>query len=371
MTTGILFIIGSAQSIRCGSAQERIIRALSPEKYKIFLCLKEQQGLDWDLPLNVKLAPFDYPWRFNPLLILKLMSFIKRNNISIVHGIGTTSDLYGASAARFSGHAKYISTIELPKVEADAGHPQKKNPGFFERLSARFAHRFIAPADTLGKKAIRERKINADKVITIHMGIDVAKYRIDMEARRRIRAELFINDKVVLIGAFGKLIWQNGFEFLIKAMPMVLRSYPDSKVLIVGDGPFRENLIMHSDMIHVAEHLVLAGVRDDMKEVLSAIDILVVPSLVEDFPVITLEGMAMAKPVVSSRIDGIEEQIDDGETGMLVPSWDANAIARAINRLINDRAFAENLGMKAREKVEKDFSVEKMISETQKIYDSL
>ena len=121
MTTGILFIIGSAQSIRWGSAQEKIIKGLSPEKYKIFLCLKEQQGLDWDFPLNVKLAPFDYPERFNPLLIFKLISFIKQNNISIVHGIGTTSDLYGAVAARFSGHAKYISTIELPKEEPDAG----------------------------------------------------------------------------------------------------------------------------------------------------------------------------------------------------------------------------------------------------------
>jgi glycosyltransferase involved in cell wall biosynthesis len=370
MTTRILFIIGSAQSIRCGSALEKIIRALSLEKYEIFLSLTEHHDLDWDLPSHVKFVPIDYPRRFNPLLIFKLISFLKQNNISIVHGIGTISDLYGALSAKFSGHAKYISTIELPIEEVDAG-PGKKKPGFFERLSARFVYKFIAPMDILRKKAISERKISADKVITIYTGVDVSKFKIDLDARRRIRAELFINDEVVLIGAFGKLIWQKGFEFLIKSMPMVVRAYPNSKVLIAGDGPFKENLIMHSEMMHVADHLILTGSRDDMKEVLSAIDILVIPSLVEDFPAITLEGMATAKPIISTRIDGIEEQINDGETGMLVPSWDANAIARAINRLINDRAFAENLGIKAREKAEMDFSVGKMIAETQKIYDSL
>jgi glycosyltransferase involved in cell wall biosynthesis len=104
---------------------------------------------------------------------------------------------------------------------------------------------------------------------------------------------------------------------------------------------------------------------------LSAIDILVIPSLLEGFPMITLEGMAMAKPIIAAKIDGITEQITDGETGLLVPSKDADALAKAINLLINDRDLALRLGMKARQKVEKDFSVEKMITETEKVYQSL
>jgi glycosyltransferase involved in cell wall biosynthesis len=86
---------------------------------------------------------------------------------------------------------------------------------------------------------------------------------------------------------------------------------------------------------------------------------------------ITLEGMAMTKPIVATRINGITEQITDGETGLLVPFKDANALANAINRLINDRDLALRLGMNARQKVEKDFSVIKMITETEKIYQSL
>ena len=79
----------------------------------------------------------------------------------------------------------------------------------------------------------------------------------------------------------------------------------------------------------------------------------------------------MAKSIVVTLIDGITEQITDGETGLLVPSWDANALAKAVNRLIADRDLALRLGKAAREKVERDFTVEKMIVETEKIYQSL
>ena len=86
---------------------------------------------------------------------------------------------------------------------------------------------------------------------------------------------------------------------------------------------------------------------------------------------ITLEGMAMAKAIIATRIEGIVEQITDGETGLLVPSRDADAITKAINCIINDRDLASKLGMNARQKVEKEFSVGKMITETEEIYQDL
>jgi glycosyltransferase involved in cell wall biosynthesis len=124
-------------------------------------------------------------------------------------------------------------------------------------------------------------------------------------------------------------------------------------------------------MIGISNQVIFAGFRKDIKEILSAIDILAVPSLVDDYPMIAMEGMAMGKPVIATRIEGVEEQIIDGETGILVLSWDANVLAKAINRIIDDNVLAEGLGKKAREKVQKDFSAEKMISETGEIYRSL
>jgi glycosyltransferase involved in cell wall biosynthesis len=94
----------------------------------------------------------------------------------------------------------------------------------------------------------------------------------------------------------------------------------------------------------------------------------VIPSLQEGFPIITLEAMAMAKPIVATRIDGITEQITDGVNGILVSPKDPSALAKAVIRVLNDKELARTMGLSAREKVEQEFSVEKMVAETEKVY---
>ena len=119
--------------------------------------------------------------------------------------------------------------------------------------------------------------------------------------------------------------------------------------------------------------MIFTGFRSNIKEILSAINILVIPSLLEDFPMIILEAMAMAmaKPIIATNIDGITEQITDGVNGILVPPKDPSALANAVMRVLNDKGFARTMGLAARKKVEQEFSVEKMITETEKVYLSL
>jgi glycosyltransferase involved in cell wall biosynthesis len=101
------------------------------------------------------------------------------------------------------------------------------------------------------------------------------------------------------------------------------------------------------------------------------IDILSIPSLLEGFPMITLEAMAMAKPIVATQIEGIVEQITDSNEGILVPPKDAEALASAILRLIKDRELGNRLGAAARSKIESYFSIDKMVEETEMVYFSL
>jgi glycosyltransferase involved in cell wall biosynthesis len=141
--------------------------------------------------------------------------------------------------------------------------------------------------------------------------------------------------------------------------------------VLVGDGPLRSELEALAVKEKVEENLIFAGFRRDIKDMLSAIDVLVVPSLLEGFPMITLEGMAMAKPIIATRINGITEQLVDGESGILIPPKDPVAIAEAIVRLSTDKELAQKLGSEGRRRVEKEFTVEKMVSETEKVYQSL
>ena len=139
----------------------------------------------------------------------------------------------------------------------------------------------------------------------------------------------------------------------------------------MGDGPLKDKLKEKSEKLKVTDRLIFAGFRTDIKAILSTIDLLVVPSLLEGFPMVTLEAMAMAKPVIATNIDGITEQIITGQDGILVPPKDNGALARAIIKVLNDRESAKRMGLAAREKVEKHFSIEKMVNETEKVYLSL
>jgi glycosyltransferase involved in cell wall biosynthesis len=146
---------------------------------------------------------------------------------------------------------------------------------------------------------------------------------------------------------------------------------PRSKLLIVGDGPLRKELEDLSKERGIRDNVIFAGFRSDIKEILSAVDLLVVPSLLEGFPMVTLEAMAMAKPIVATRIDGITEQISDGVDGILVPPKDPSALTEAVIKVLNDQELARSMGMSARKKVEREFSIEKMVAETEEVYMSV
>jgi glycosyltransferase involved in cell wall biosynthesis len=184
-----------------------------------------------------------------------------------------------------------------------------------------------------------------------------------------------IGPQVLLVGAVGRLTWEKGLPYFIEAAKKITDSgwqiTDKVKYLIVGEGELEGNLRLKVKSLRLEEKVIFTGFRKDVREILGAIDILVVPSLREGFPMITLEAMAMAKPIIATNIDGITEQITDGINGILTPPKDSSAIAQAIIRLINDRESGRKLGLAARKRVEQEFSVEKMVAETEKVYLSL
>lgn len=371
MKTKILYILDNMQPDDCTRALSRIINRLSRERYELYLSCPNDSDFYKTINKDVQYMPLDFTKKISPGLIIKLAGIIRRNRIGIVHACGAGADLHGRLAMPISGGARYVSTITLTGEEFDADRSRKIKPGLFARISGRFVDRFVASSDLLRKRVTGKGGVNPDKIIRIYNGVDTDRFRFSPEARDRIRSELDIADDTILIGAAGRLVWQKGYEFLVKSIPIFARNHPNTRVLIAGEGPFRDHLMMHSSMMGLNDHIILAGLRNDMEDLLSALDVLVIPSLVDEFPMISLEGMATAKPVIATRVEGIREQVTDNETGLLVLSWNADALAKAIKRVIEDRGLAEHLGKRAREKVEREFSEEKMIAETEGLYQSL
>jgi glycosyltransferase involved in cell wall biosynthesis len=370
----ILFVI---DALSFGGGERvfvQIINGLDPDQYAIFLASTPNEMFFRSIRnQEVTLFPLDFSKRFNPALIFKLALLMTKHSIDIVHGQGARAEFYARVASRMAGKSSYISATAAPLEGFDVGASRKKLYRFFDWISERFVDRFIVVSDSLKEKMIGQKAVNPGKIVRIYNGIELDQFSLESMAdhRLKIRKEFNVDHNLLLIGSVGRLVWEKGFEYLIQAIPDVIKAYPKTKFLIAGEGPLKERLEAQGARLKVRDSLIFTGFRKDIKSLLAAIDILVIPSIHEGFPMITLEGMAMAKPIVATRLPGIEEQLTNNETGLLVPSRDANGLARAIVKLLDNRELADTLGWNARSKVEKKFSVEKMLGETEKLYQSL
>jgi glycosyltransferase involved in cell wall biosynthesis len=159
----------------------------------------------------------------------------------------------------------------------------------------------------------------------------------------------------------GRLARAKGLPILFDALVLLARTRPDIHLTLAGDGPDRAALEALAKQLGLSSRVTFLGYRSQagVRELLAETDVFVLASLAEGVPVVLMEAMAAGVPVVATRVAGIPELIDDGVSGLLVPPGDAQALAGAIERLLNDSALRESFARRGREKVERDFNVDR------------
>ncbi len=170
----------------------------------------------------------------------------------------------------------------------------------------------------------------------------------------------------ILLGSFGRLSPEKGHRFLLEAMAR-LRGKPVALVL-VGDGQERENLEVLAEQLDIAGQVHFAGQQQNMRDYYEAIDLFVLPSLSEGLPFVVLEAMAMAKPVLASRVGALPEVIDEGVNGWLLPPGKADLLATALASLVKNRTKLRATGEMARKMLYPRFSAERQADEMIAIY---
>ncbi|HEY5497558.1 MAG TPA: glycosyltransferase family 4 protein, partial [Syntrophales bacterium] len=372
--TRILFVI---DGIEFGGGERgfaQIVNGLPESRYETFLASCPQETFYQVVSHSpVQRYPVDFSNRCNPSVLIDLIRIIRNDRIDIVHGQGARADFYARLASGFSRKTMYVSTVQMPVEGYDVGPMKMLLYRAFDRFSERFVDRFLVVSSVLAQAMIQGHGIPQEKVVKIYNGIETDYYKPhdQEEGRRRVRQEYSVKDSEILIGSLGRLVWQKGFEYFIHAMPILIRDIPEAKFFIVGEGPLRQELERQARSLGIQDRLVFTGHRSDIRDIMAAMYVVVIPSLLEGFPMITLEAMAMEKPIVTTAIDGIMEQITDGREGLLIAPKSPPALAQAVKRLVDDPDYARSLGINAREKVVRDFSVRKMIAETIKVYETL
>ncbi|MFH1184360.1 MAG: glycosyltransferase family 4 protein [Chloroflexota bacterium] len=175
-----------------------------------------------------------------------------------------------------------------------------------------------------------------------------------------MRAELGIDEEDVLILSVGRLVYQKGHEYLIEAMHSILPDFPRAKAVICGEGPLRRQLEAQIDRLGVAASVTLPGNRMDIDRFLRSANIFVLPSRWEGLPVALLEAMDSGLPVVATRVEGVEEVIQNSAQGLLVPPEDARALAESLKGLIADPELRERMGTGARARMRESYTIDIM-----------
>jgi len=164
--------------------------------------------------------------------------------------------------------------------------------------------------------------------------------------------------------------WAKGHKELLEAMAGLKERYP-VQALIVGGGRREDEIKVLAAGLGLAAQAHFLGQRQDVPDLLQAMDIFVLPSYSEGVSLALLEAMAAGLPVIATAVGGTPEVVTDGVTGLLIPPRDAAALAGALERLLGDPAGARQLGENARRHVREHFSLERLGREINEIYQEL
>lgn len=354
----------------------QIINRLSIERYRIIVaCLPTGAFIEKIKRSGVQIKSVDMRKRFNPGVIFQLADLMKNEKIVIVHSQGARADFFARIAAKLARAPIVVSTVPMPVEGFDVNPLRKLIYMAFNRFSERFVDRFMVVSDALEKMMIEKHGIEPQRVVKIYNGIEKDEYCIpDKEIacrRSRFRKEFGLGDDVLIIGAIGRLVWQKGFEYFIEAMPNVLKRFPKAIFLIAGEGELENGLKLKCKKLKLEDKALFTGFRKDIRDVLASLDVFVMPSLLEGLPVVLLEAMAMMKPIVATKIEGIIEALENGVTGLLVSPKDPQILSEAIVDLLIHKDKARQMGLAARKVAEERFGVDIMVRKVEGVYEEL
>ncbi len=226
----------------------------------------------------------------------------------------------------------------------------------------------IAVSDAVRNAEIHKARANPAHVHTIHNFVDTAQFA-DPDGTRRgtNRQRLGIDCETFVIGTVGRLQVAKGLDVLLNSFASVRQRHPNSRLLLIGDGPVRSQLEGQAAQLQIDDAVTFLGDRDDVPELLHTMDIFVLASRWEGFGIVLAEAMAAGVAVVATAVGGIPEVVKDGESGLLVPPDNVPALASAICRLMDDNDLRTRLAGAGALRVRSKFSLERAVAE----YDSL
>ena len=349
-----------------GGSERRTVYLLKYINRNIFepiLCLKEKRGEYLkDIPQSTKLCTIKSHYKL--LTLLKMYKVILKEKPDIIFGF----NVWGMNTIALMA-LKLIFHKRKVKLIIGVG----TNPSYFKplriiRFTCSFADLIAANSYGIRNYLISSWKIPKEKIRVIHNGVDIKN--IDKLSFEKIN-HIWIKNNYNVIVSVGRLSEPKGYPYLIEALTIVNKKIP-VYLIIIGQGEEEEKLKKLAKKIEIENKVDFIGFKQNPYKYIAKADLFVLSSLWEGFPNVLLEAMACRTPVVSTDAPyGPSEIIEDGLNGYLVPVADSTRLAEKILYVFDNLDKQENVIREAREKIEKKFSVNKMIKNYEKLFYSI
>jgi glycosyltransferase involved in cell wall biosynthesis len=295
---------------------------------------------------------------------VRLARLLHQERVDLVHAHQYTPFFYAMTARVFFRRPPVLFT------EHGRHHPDYPRPKrmLVNRLLLRRRDRVIAVGQAVRQALVHNEGIPGHRADVIYNGIDLSAFEKTSLDKSAVRRQIGLDEADFVIVQVARLDYLKDHATALRAFAQVVRHRPRARLVLIGDGPERDRIIQLTHELNLTEQVRFLGLRTDVAMLLPAADLFLLTSISEGIPLTVLEAMAAGLPVVSTRVGGVAEIVEDGITGLLAASGNDAGLAAAVLRLADDRALCDQLGRSGQERARNHFSETSMHARYLRLY---
>lgn len=360
------------QMIVGGAERELInlVSGLDRDRYDIHLCLFTETCVyrDFFREQGIQITVIEKRVKFDFRHLKRLTAWLRRIRPDIVHTWITEANSVGTVAAVLAGVPVRVGCVL--NINFWKTRPRR----LYDHFAMGASHRLVTNSLRINEFLVRRIRLSTARMKLIYNGIAPGDYRLEEEARRQARQEVrqqygIKEGETVFIMVAGLRWTKNHLDFL-RSIAQLPRD-TGFRFLFLGEGELKSAIEENVRKLGLGEAVILAGMRHDVGTVLAGADVFVLPSITEGLPNAILEAMAAGLPVIATDVGGNGEAVEHGRQGLIIPFGDRPAMVEALVRLGTDAEMRARMGMQGPSRVEKLFTVDRMVSSFAALYEEL
>lgn len=352
-----------------------LAKFLNKEKFNPILACSSYPQLDkWCENFEkegIKVIRIAVKHKHDPRNFFHLKKILKDEKIDILH-----IHVWNPASGRYAFLAANSCKVPIITTEHD---PFKLSflKNLFKKSTLKKVQTIITVSENNQKILQKLYPEHKKKIKVIHNGIDTVWWQSQLlrftdEDRKKIKKQVFLaNENTLIIISIAELHERKGLKYLIEAIPIVAKKYPETKLVIIGEGKDRKNLENLIKKLKIENHVLLAGKQKEIPKLLKSSDIFVLPSLREAFGLVILEAMITGIPAIGSKVGGIPEIVKNGENGLLVEPKNSEKLTYILTELIAQQKKRQKFASAGPKTVLKKFTAKKMAEGYEREYSKI